>query len=103
MMLPETFNRLTELGYVRMIWEPDYDADLSWADAETLELAERDGCWGLVGQYRVSESDAWRDGDSVWGLVGQYDSGCGSDIADQTVESLKDALRSRCRTCRRYA
>ena len=85
---------------------------------------ERDGVWGCVTEYRLSpcpdchdaeyglgvvhcgESDTdrhcggWAHGDSCWGFVGTDAHGYESDLMSGAIDALRDALVSRCPTCR---
>jgi hypothetical protein len=81
---------------VRLRWEPDECADISWIDqdcfddryrSETLAQIERDGMWGLVGEYRVG--DSWVTADSCWGFIGQDAHVYEQDIKSQTLEALR--------------
>lgn len=100
------WSTLESVGLVRLCWYPDdltvedIAGDLDDIDA-LREQAERDGIWVLVGQYRIHpDSDEWIAGDSVGGFVGIDRNGYESDIMAMTVESLRGALRDRCRRCR---
>jgi len=83
---------------VRLRWENDDCPDTSWIfqdcfddqyRTDTLDKIERDGMWGLIGEFRVG--DIWLHGDSCWGFVGQDAHVYEEDIKSQTL----DVLRSR--------
>lgn len=71
-------------------------------DAER-ERIEREGVWGIVAQYRTDADAEWEDAHSVWGFVGDdwQSSGYDDDARAQAIDALRNALKSRCRTCRR--
>lgn len=115
------FATLEAHNLVRLEWHPDHDATIEDLGGDTyrpechpdipesrimrekkefIELVEREGAWGLVGQYSVDGGKTWNDGGSIWGLVGQEDTGYESDIIDETVEALRKALKERCPKCR---
>ncbi len=109
------WDRLEDAGLVKLEWKPDESPDLSWLDQDcykedrqgqairrqTLETAERDGCWGRMGYYRIHPDGAWEIGDSVWGFIGA-DAHCyESDIMAETIAELKRALKARCPRCRK--
>lgn len=115
------WDALEDLGLVRLSFPYDDHADLSFLDqghyqdsregralAKMLrERAERDGCYGIVGEYRLDpESGEWEQGDSVWGFIGDADiseefgSGLncyGPDIMDRTLDKFKAAWKDRVR------
>lgn len=85
---------LESVGLVQLTWEadeyatiedlegdcfnpqanPDMDpAQLAEERREFIRTVEREGVWGLCGEYRLSEEDDWQHADSVWGLVGDDD------------------------------
>lgn len=132
------FENLESIGLVRFRWMPDESSciedlegdcfdpasnpgvracDLERRQKEFHETVDRDGVWGLVGQYRplpfqhgegdivlyYSEDDqpGWETGDSIWGLVGQDAHMYTADIASQTIVRLVEALKDRCGSCRK--
>lgn len=101
---------------VRLRWVPDESYSLGDLEGDTYNpkanpdiapsrlarerkefhaLIERDGVWGLVGEY--FDGRKWQSGDSVWGLVGQDDCGYLPDIQRATLDAL--ATLARCPTC----
>ncbi len=81
---------------------------------EFHETIDREGVWSLVGEYRIipfecayyvheDEQTGWTTGDAVCGFVGQDAHVYTADIAAETIESLKNELRSRCSQCRKAA
>ncbi len=105
---------LESAGLVRLRFVPDDEAyDDSYLETWGLsahrlecerkklwELIERDGVWSLLGQYRLIGGD-WETGDAVCGFVGTDRNGAEPDIASVTIDCLRDALKKRCRECRR--
>ena len=75
------------------------------------ESIERDGVWGIVGEYRTSPDGEWESGDGVWGFVGdpgfepaddyyrEFGNGYAADIQWETLRQLVEALRSRPPRC----
>ena len=93
---------LDDCGLVRLQWVPDESPDLSWAGEKDLEIAERDGVWGLVGEYCIEpQTRKWKQGDSVWGFIGQNDGGYGHGIKQGTIDALREGLNARCPRCRK--
>lgn len=93
-------------------WTDQTESQRERARAELWEKIERDGVWGLVGQFRVSPAetiseidgdDGWENADGVWGFVGTEPNGYESGIMAETLSALRDALKSRCPSCRRCA
>jgi len=111
------FHSLEQVGMVKLDVRDDYDADLSWLDQtddqmgggferqakEQKQRAHDYGCYGIVGMYRINESDDWDEADSVWGFIDDdwKDSGYDIDVMATTIDALKNRLRSRCKDCRR--
>lgn len=112
------FDRLQDLELVRFEVRPDDDADLSWLDQTDAEMGrgferlakhERsrahalDGCWGIVGLYRMHPSDDWIQADSCWGFIGRdwLGSGYDIDIKAECVKQLGNSLKARCVVCRK--
>jgi len=68
--------------------------------AELWARIEREGVWGITGQYRVCSCDEcgnpahWEDVDSVWGFVGDdwQDSGYDTDVMQGTIDAFRDYL-----------
>lgn len=56
------------------------------------ERANRDGVWGIVGEYRIRGE--WEQGDSVWGFIGSdwEDSGYDTDVMSGTIRALNAAI-----------
>jgi hypothetical protein len=98
-----------EFGLVRIRIEPDeslYDDSyletwgLSQAELKEQSRAlwaqiERDGVWGIVGEFRRHAGAPWEVADSVWGFVGcdvfaPYD----SDVKAMTLEALDRAFKA---------
>lgn len=129
----ERFEHLESVGLVRFRWVPDFEPfDDSYIDtwedvpegkrerirADLRERIERDGVWGLVGEYRLlplhhgegpivtsypseEAEPGWEIGGSCFGFVGTEPNGYESSIAAETVDALMEALRSRCPRCRK--
>lgn len=121
---------LQRIGAVRLWTEPDFDCDLSYLDDDsysdregraiakrTRDRAERDGCWGLIGQYRTDfdnvdddgcwewhpsdvDDDSgrvkWRCANSIWGFVGDdwQNSGYDDDIRAAAIKAFRDAWKA---------
>ena len=108
---------LLEDQYLRLRVEPDDSPDLSFLEQDCYqdtregralakqmrETAQRDGVWGIVGEYRLSKEDCWHVADSVWGFVGDdwKDSGYDTDVMATTIAAFREAIQSRCPVCRR--
>lgn len=110
---------LAELGYVRLIAEPDDDADLSWIDQDRYSDSDRErfrddvetnGVWGSIGEFRLDpDSEDWQTADSVWGHTGYRnvldwrENPYVLDIMDETIRQFRDAwkdhVRHVCPTC----
>ena len=62
---------------------PDIDPEeLERNRKDFWALAEREGVWGIIGEYRTSTREDWVHADSCWGFVGEgfagYDDDCKS-------------------------
>jgi len=98
-------------GLVRLTLEPDIDADLADLagdcfnpDAnptiqphilereyqEFVDRVNRDGVWGVIGEYKCPCCDHWTVADSCWGFVGDdwQESGYDLDIMHATLSQL---------------
>jgi len=110
------WDRLESAGLVRLSIIPDdyYDDSYidTWDDAsesrreqikkELWEKIERDGVWGIVGEYKIDpESENWEHGDSCFGFIGDEwrDSGYDHSIKELTITALQQALKNRCSMC----
>src|SRR5574337_1185986 len=91
------------LGYVRLRVEPEMYPEMgnltdaaegSHEYARLLEIAERDGVWGLIGEY--FDGDKWQHADSCWGFIGGdwKDSGYDADIMRATLAAAKECANS---------
>ena len=64
---------------------------------EFRALVERDGVWGIIGEYRLNEDLEWVQVDSCWGFAGYSDptdpdeNGYVDDICSATLAELADA------------
>lgn len=81
---------------VRLRWEVDPWADLSWLEqdcfsdrdrTDTYATVDRVGMWGLIGEYL--RGDSWHVGDSVWGFIGQDAHVYEQDIKSGTLHALR--------------
>lgn len=102
------------LGLVRLVVKWDDNFDASDLDARGLEILERDGAWGVVGQYRLDTKSDWQTADSIWGYVGYrdvtspYENWYVPDIMHETLAALEsnahapESLGLRDRTNRRH-
>jgi len=63
------------------------------------ESVDRNGVWGIVGEY--FDGEQWQHGDSVWGFVGEnwQDSGYDRDVMALTLDALHRVKL--CSTCGR--
>lgn len=116
------FREAHDKGLVRLLYVADDDGSsaLEWLEQDAGDMAqgnsrsweatrkqeraraERDGVWGLVAQYRVSEHEDWEDADSCWGFVGEDGRGVmyyAIDLARAALNALADAPT--CPTCGR--
>ena len=85
---------------VRLRLEPDIDAlstldylqQEEFADVREAELAraDRDGVWGVIGEYRCPLCGRWTVADSCGGFIGDdwKDSGYDTNIKATTLETL---------------
>lgn len=115
------FQRLERLGLVRLLWEPDDSWDIdnllcqceqkhceTQHQPEIRKMIERDGVWGLVGQYNLephketvprnytwSPRGKWINADAVWGFIGLDENGYEPDIMADTIKHLREAIRLR--------
>lgn len=85
-------------------FNPDVNSDISPSllerqEKEFKERINRDGVWGVVGEYFNGEK--WIHADSVWGFVGQdwENSGYDSGIKSETLRQA-DSMTF-CPTCKR--
>lgn len=64
------------------------------AKKELWERIERNGVWGLLGQYRANDESPWVTVYSLWGLIGDEwrDSSYDVDAKEEALEAL-DRLR----------
>lgn len=71
--------------------------------AEFREKVERDGVWGVIGEFRTSAKEPWQHADSCWEFVGDdwKDSGYDVDIKEETLRQLRVAQDDVCPTCRK--
>ncbi len=120
----EIFDKLENAGLVRFEARPDDSAELDnllgdvynpvanpdikpeklAAEKQTeIDRINREGVCGIVGEYRVSESEQWENADSVWGFVGDdwKNSGYDTDIMASTIAALKGAVDTVCPHCGR--
>jgi len=93
-----------DLGDVRLTtvadddWSSALDFDGSEADHKAAaDRAERDGVWGLLGQYW--DGAAWQTVDSVWGFIGDdwRGSGYDGDIMLETLDARAAFMAERAR------
>ena len=66
---------------------------------EFKKRINREGVWGIVGEYWNGEE--WQEADAVWGFVGDdwEDSGYDLDVKTSTVKAFENL--SKCSTCGR--
>ena len=64
-----------------------------------IERVNRDGVWGMIGEYWNGE--AWEHADSSWGFIGDdwSDNGYDDDIKAATIKAYKK--QKHCPTCKR--
>lgn len=60
-------------------------------EKEFEEKVNREGVYGLVGEYRCPHCGEWKQADSCWGFVGQEFGGYEYDIMQLTLDALKNA------------
>lgn len=80
-------------------WDPSLSPEeLEEQRAEFARTVERDGVWGLCGEFY--DGERWRFGDSVWALIGAEDvAAVAPDVCAETLADL-DSL-THCPTCGR--
>lgn len=85
-------------------FDPKHNPDIPAAKLakereEYVEKIDRDGVWGIIGEYW--DGEAWQVADSVWGFVGDdyRDSGWDTDIMRSTLDAF--ATLEHCPTCGR--
>ena len=63
---------------------------------EFIEKVNREGVWGIIGEY--FDGEAWQHADSCFGFVGDdwKNSGYDTDIMRTTLNESKDARICRC-------
>jgi len=111
---------IPEIGSVRLRIEPDDSVDMEdlFGDTfnptlnpkiseaklerqkkEEVDRVNRDGVWGVIGEYWDGEE--WQTADSCWGFIGEdwKESGYDVDIMSQTLEQA--AKVETCPTCHR--
>lgn len=112
------FDRLYMGGFVRIVSSPDDSYDSSELDERDKEIADRDGVWGTIGQYRLDAPDdwngidrdydepGWEQADSVWGHIGYNDvtnpheNPYVIDHMQLAIDALRNALKARfCQHC----
>jgi hypothetical protein len=76
-------------------FDPDVNSDikseiLAKQKQWEIDRIERDGVWGVRGQFKCPSCHAWQDADSCWGFVGEdwRDSGYDLDIMDATLDAM---------------
>lgn len=111
-IMAEWWDRETDdeiAGAVRLRWEPDdhahlddllgdcYDPranpDISPARVErerkeAIEKIDRDGVWGLIGEYY--DGTDWKHAESCWGFIGQDADDYAVDIMAATLDAARD-------------
>lgn len=114
----EQWRELESEGYVRLRCKPDEDYQLGEFESDNpheharalkaeRELVERDGAWGVIGEYRPEpcaqcgwstdecEHAGWSEGGSIWGMVGYSDyplfGGYGPDVMAETMDAWSHA------------
>jgi len=123
----ELFEKLESLGLVRINIIPDAHCSMDDLKGDCYDVAlnastvpggertikaqekafeakvERDGVWGVVGEYRTSADEQWEQADSCFGFVGDdwKDSGTDTDIMYATLKALSDAWDDCCKHCGR--
>ena len=121
MAISQRFARLEALGLVRLECKPDEYADIDDLEGDCFDpkhnpdvdpsqleaerkafhaRINREGVWGLVGEY--ADGTHWAHADSCWGFVGDdmINSGYDVDIKALTIEALRAHIRGRCRCCK---
>jgi len=117
------FRAAETAGLVRLRWAPDECCNLADLEGDTFDeplnaatvpggvrtiraereafhrRIDREGVWGLIGEYRVRPDGAWSRAESVWGFVGQDSYGYEFAIMAETLRVLRDTLKSRCPRC----
>ncbi len=89
-------------------YDPKVNPDIPAERLERERQAEidrinRDGVWGVIGEYRVSADEEWEQADSCWGFVGDdwKNSGYDIDIMQTTLDALEKAQADVCPHCGR--
>ncbi len=89
-------------------YNPKVNEDISPAKLkkerkEFIDRINRDGVWGIVGEYRINSNEEWVIADSCFGFVGDdwKDSGYDIDIMSTTLEARTEAMGDVCAHCGR--
>jgi hypothetical protein len=114
------WTKLEAAGKVRFTCKPDEICDMDDLKGDTFNrevnpeipeekmaeqerefeaLVEREGVWGIIGEY--FDGEVWQYGDSVWGMIGDnvLDNDYTLDIKSLTIDAYR-AVRL-CPTCGR--
>ena len=97
----ERFEDAEDAGLVRLrvlpddCCEPDDFDGTPAQHTEALERASRDGCWGIVADYRCPACGNWASSDSVWGFIGDdwRDSGYDTDVMACCLAAAAEVAR----------
>lgn len=70
--------------------------------AEFLAKVQRDGVWGIVGEYWDDSTQRWEHADSLWGLVGDdcTDIACTEDVKAAALRERARSVRAWRNMCR---
>jgi hypothetical protein len=110
-VIQRKWDALEDMGLVRFENPPDDCPDLSFLDdwnetrgdiasaKRTREIANDEGVYGLIGEYRLSEDHEWEQGGGVWGFIGYDDADPGRNcyapqIMEETIEAFRDAWKA---------
>lgn len=90
-----------EESYFDVYGEPDTEKERE----AIINAIERDGCYVVLGKYRLNEDSQWEMGDNVGMCIfsrplDPADNWYVPDIMRGTINLLRDELKSRCVTCR---
>ena len=101
-LIEDKWEDLGNEGLVRLQIEPDESPDMSWVadlpkhDGDAIwRMVERDGTWGIIGEYKCPCCGEWTQADSCWGFIGEdwLHSGYDMDIKAETIKKVEEGRK----------